>query len=400
MSSAIEKYSEALRLYETTRLTLGEISKRCGVTRNGLSVYIQRNHRELMYKRNGMAPDTDSDVKVRQCRGQNSRTHQKYKEAITACDSIEYIDMNISQIARMFNLDGTALANQLRMHYPDVMPHREAERRKRGLADNVARGPRKKSHETYAAALEMLRTTDKTIEEAASDCDVSFTGLRQYMQFYHKDVAATRTTRRENGKNNPQEGKLSGNGRMRVPDVRITEKYAEEVRIYRETSLTIVAISKIIGVGVEAFKNHLRMWHRDLMFERRNADAPTPQSDHNDRVASMNGTKRYSKASAEKYAPAIDALLHSGRTTEDVAREYGLSAGSFRAYIKEHAPLLWSETGMTTFPDGSKKLKRSAEKYAEAIELYRTTDESLRSIARRLNLCYSSVSSYIRRNCR
>ena len=43
--------------------------------------------------------------------------------------------------------------------------------------------------------------------------------------------------------------------------------------------------------------------------------------------------------------------------------------------------------------------RRSVEKYAEAVRLYGTTTETLKSIAARLGLTYNSVGGYIRRNC-
>ena len=42
--------------------------------------------------------------------------------------------------------------------------------------------------------------------------------------------------------------------------------------------------------------------------------------------------------------------------------------------------------------------KWSRETYAEALRLYTTTGESLKSIAARLGLVYNSVSGFIRRN--
>lgn len=47
---------------------------------------------------------------------------------------------------------------------------------------------------------------------------------------------------------------------------------------------------------------------------------------------------------------------------------------------------------------GKKICRRSQEKYAEAISLYETTTESLKSIAKRLNITYNSIGGYIRRN--
>ena len=43
-------------------------------------------------------------------------------------------------------------------------------------------------------------------------------------------------------------------------------------------------------------------------------------------------------------------------------------------------------------------MARSAEKYDEAVRLYETTTETLKSIARRLGLQYKSVGGFVRRN--
>ncbi len=65
---------------------------------------------------------------------------------------------------------------------------------------------------------------------------------------------------------------------------------------------------------------------------------------------------------------------------------------------REHEPELYARQGMTHLANGRTVSRRSMEKYAEAIRLYETTDESLKSIARRLNLTYNSLDGYVRRN--
>ena len=64
-------------------------------------------------------------------------SYDKYKDAIAACDSMEYIEYNISQIARIFNVDCSSLASQLRRHYTDIVPRREQERRRIGITVNL-----------------------------------------------------------------------------------------------------------------------------------------------------------------------------------------------------------------------------------------------------------------------
>ena len=54
--------------------------------------------------------------------------------------------------------------------------------------------------------------------------------------------------------------------------------------------------------------------------------------------------------------------------------------------------------GMVKTENGRTVAHRSEEKYKEAIRLYETTDESLKSIAKRLGIQYNSIGGYIRRN--
>lgn len=204
MQSAEEKYREAIELYGSSELTLTEISRRCGVTRTGLAAYIRRRHRDLMFQRHGEDTDMDGRHRLRNPTGQSAATHRKYRDAILACDDSRYVDMSVSEIAREYGLNPSGLGNQLRMHYPDILRRREEERQRRGLARNIHPGPRGKSVEMYAEAVELLQTRDISIRDAARACSVSFTGLRQHVQFYHKDLTASRRGRREKGREVPK----------------------------------------------------------------------------------------------------------------------------------------------------------------------------------------------------
>lgn len=390
---ADEKYSEALKLYATTDMTIKQISLMCGVTRSGFANYIQRCHRDLMYRRHGLVTAAPAN-KMWNAKGQTPGTHKKYRDAILACDSVEYIDLNVSQIARKFNLEPTGLSNQLKTHFPEIIQRREEERRRRGIADNLHRGARPSAVVAYSEAVRLLAATDMTIEEVADLCDVSFTGLRQHLLLYHKDLVAARENKRIEGKKLPKVGKICGNGSIRKASDEDYRKFAEAVRLYRSTSLTMKDICAATGNNLQAFRNHMRVWHKNLMFERRGASISSDESDR----SKLNRCKRYNPASAEKYAPAITRLKEGHKTVEEIAREYGFIPEVFRSYIKEHHFELWQKMGMTLLPNGRKVLKRSSDKYAEAIELYRTSTESLKSIAERLDISYKSVSSFIHRN--
>lgn len=391
--SAEEKYHAALKLYRDTDRSITEISRECGVSRNGFASYIQRHHRDLMFARHGVT-GVAPDRKMRKPKGQNPSTHAKYKAAIEACDSEDYIHLNVSQIARLFRLDGTALSNQLKTHYPEILDRREKERLRRGIADNFLRGARKSAVDTYADAVELLRRSDKTIEEAAEACGISFSGLRQHILLYHKDLVALRRHRRKEGQRVPKIGHLSGNGKVRRPDEEYAARFEKALDLYRSSTLPVKDICAATGTDMQAFKHHLRMWHKDLMFRRRGAELPAGASDR----ASLEGVKRSDPRAAEKYAGAIAELKGGKATVEATAKKYGFTPEVFRAYLKEHFPRLWREMGMTELPNGRRVLRRSYERYAAAIEAYETTAESLRSIAARLGLTYNSVAGFIRRN--
>ena len=65
----------------------------------------------MVLKRNNAEPAESAcftkDGKLRSTRGQTPAAYQKYKQAIEACDNFDYIEYNVSQIARRFGLDGT-----------------------------------------------------------------------------------------------------------------------------------------------------------------------------------------------------------------------------------------------------------------------------------------------------
>lgn len=266
--TAVEKYSEAIALYRDSDLSQVEICKQLGLSVKAFSRYLCRRHRDLLMRRYGIESDSDTR-KIHENKGQTSSTRAKYGDAIAACDSAEYIRMNVSEIARHFGVSASGLSNQLRAHYPDIIERREIERRRLGIADNKHRGAHKGSKLAYAEAVRILGERDVTVKEAADICGVSFTGLRQYLQFYCKDLLKDRSDRRRKGMEEPRIGALSGNGTIRLPRPEIIEKYREAVKLYETTRLTEREIARRTGVGVPEFHNHLRIWHYNLILERR-----------------------------------------------------------------------------------------------------------------------------------
>lgn len=379
VSATDNKYAEAVALYASTDLSMRHIAEICNVTPRGLSAHIGRYHRPLLYARYGLKvenPDIQI-LKIKPPKGQSAKTHLKYKDAIEACSDIAYLEYNVSQIARLFGLNGSALASQLRVHYPGVIPDREALRQQLGLADNTHRGARPASNDAYEAAMLMYRDTDLTIPKVAELCDVSKGGLVQYLRFYHKDVLDIKAARRRSArKTDGLVGELSANGRLYGPKAETVRMYAAALRLVLTTNRPIDDIAADTGVSPSGLRAYLKYWTTDTA------------------VAS-----RRSEAVADKYADAIADLKADPRPVAEVAARFNLNPDVFRTYLKTHEPELASSQGMISISAGKKVRRSSRDKYQAAINEYATTAEPLKSIAARHGIVYNSLLGYVIRNC-
>lgn len=389
------KYAKAVELYAATAMPLCKIAETCGVSTGGLGSYLRRYWRELVLRRNHFPAGTENphEVKIVQAGRQNVLAHAKYKDAVAACDSLEYIDLNVSQVARKYGLDGTSLANFMRVHYPDTLVWRENVRRRLGINDNVWHGARRECIEQYAEAVKIYRTTDMTIPEIAVRCAVSESGLSQHLRFYHKDVIEQkRRERKLYAAGSKVYGRMSGNGRKYQPSPDTKKKYAEALALYSDTALTMKEIVRRTGVPMEGFRFYLHKWHKNLVLERLGVSGDI------DEHADLRSARRRMKPTAAKYEPAIESLRQRPRPAAKVAAEFGLNADVFREYLRRHNPELLCRKDIVHMDNGKNVSLSCKERYAETIRLYATTGEALRSIAERLGLVYKTVDGFVRRN--
>lgn len=379
-TAAREKYARAVELYASTDLSLRSVADECGVTAVGLSAHIARHHRPLLFARYGLNPGASdvNDIKIHPPKGQSLKTHLKYKEAIEACGDIAYLELNVSEIARIYGLNPSALSSQLRFHYPDIIPMRERARQRLGIADNTHRGPRRNSVTQYDEALKMYRDTDLSIPEVAAKCNVSPSGLSQFMRFYHKDIIAAKAGRRADAasQNTPRRGALSGNGRLYGPASSTSAQYRPAIELYRTTDMSLEAIARTTGVPYEGLRSYINKWEQKDQARGR------------------------SRAAQSRYLPAIESLRRKPRHVTEVAAEFGLNPDVFRAYLKVHHPeLLTTRQDMTRLPDGRMVRRLTYEKYKAAISEYAASAEPLDSIALRHGLVYKSLHGFVTRNC-
>lgn len=228
--------------------------------------------------------------------------------------------------------------------------------------------------------------------KVADSCGLSYTGLEQHLLFYHKDLVKRRIRIRKKALRRQRKGEITGRGTVHAPSPELVEKYAEAVHLYATTPMSAARIAGKTGVSKKGFYEHLQRWHLDLVCRRKNI--PYEEG----RLVDWSKVRKYNPATKAKYAEAIRRLKESGLPTAQVAAEFGLQPEAFRSYLKEHEPELYARKGMVRTDTGGAVSRRSMEKYSEAMHLYGTTTESVKSLARRFGFNDCSFGQFIRRN--
>ena len=84
-------------LYAETEKPIRTIAEECGESESALRAYLRRYWRELMLRRHGIEAEGKEaqEFSFYTPEGQSCLAHKKYKDAVVACDSIQYIDLNV-----------------------------------------------------------------------------------------------------------------------------------------------------------------------------------------------------------------------------------------------------------------------------------------------------------------
>lgn len=396
-STLHDKYAEAVKMYAETDKTQKEIAGHFGFSVGAFRVYMQRYHRDLLMRRHGIAAEglNPDEVKIISAGKQSLNAHRKYGKAVEACDSMDYIELNLSQVAHRFGLNATALANFMRVHYAEILTWRERVRVRLGIADNIPRGMSRIAREQYAEAVRLYSTTDMTLPEVSEHCRVSEEGLSQHLRFYHREILEEKKKQRSEAMTavKKKKGAMLGNGRHNTPSADTERKYAKALAMYRDTDMTMKDIVARTGVSAEGFRFYLHKWHKPLVLERAGVGEDTPES------TNLRKNRGRTKIVAAKYAPAIESLKANPRSMAAVAVQFGHNPDVFRQYLHKYEPELIEKLRMSDDGTGHRTSLLNREKYESVIRQYVTTAEPLRAIAKRMGVNVKSVDGYIRRNC-
>lgn len=322
--------------------------------------------------------------------GQHPETEQKYREAINACRSIDYISLTLTDVARMYGLKPEPFRNQLKRHYPEILRTRTELRARLGIRESGNFGLKDQTVRQYAEAVELLRDPSVTVREAASRTGVSYQGLQQHLVFYHKDVADARMLVRSDALMKPLTvGGFNAVGGIRAPKPEAARLYEPAVEMYRTTDLPKTEIARRCGVPVHNFESYLSRWYKPLMEQRR--ERQRLQREEKQRAPKEVRSKV--ALARMKYEPAV-ALIASGKTLSEAARELGVPLYNLSPWLKAHYPALLdqAQAGQMRLPSGRQVLRKAYNKYlpiAEYIDAHPA--EPTREVAARWGVPLSSL---------
>ncbi|MBQ9169488.1 MAG: hypothetical protein IJ148_01510 [Bacteroidaceae bacterium] len=328
--------------------------------------------------------------------GQRSDTRARYAEAIVACGSILYLDKTIAEIARLFGHQEECLRNQLKRHFPELVAERERIRGLLNMSKLPARGVGKATVEKYKAAIELLRTSNITIREAAEQTGVSLAGLHQHLLFFHKDIVEQRFLRRLNALGQPKvEGETNGTGRINEPRKATKALYADAIELYRTTDRPVTEIAMELGLDPHNLSGYIQRWHREDMAVR--AKKRSEKTEQRREKRKLQQEMALKKKAENKYIPAIQ-LIENGASYADAAKAIGISPERLTRWTRRHRPDVHKQAmqnAWITLPGGMRIMRQKWLKMQEAEKAFLGTDESIIEIARRLKLSPTSLLTYL-----
>lgn len=322
-----------------------------------------------MKKKQGNSNDSHqgvSDERIEQYMGsrygQHADTQRRYEEAIRACSDIEYLPKTITEIARLFGHEPERFRMMMKRHYMDVLDERERLRVSLGLNKLPPRGVSQATRAKYEPALQLLRTTDMTVRQAAEATGVSMASLQQHIIFHHKDLAQQRLMRRTQALAKPRkQGEMTANGSAAGPRGTAAEYYRQAVALltanpamtYREAALRT-------GLATGNLSSYIRRWHRDLMTERERWRHQ--QTKQRQQAAARLSAK---EQAASRYA-AVLPVLEQGATYQEAAFRLGVPAERLRVWVRRNRPDIHAMKKLSewvTLPNGYRVKRTSWQRY-------------------------------------
>lgn len=168
---------------------------------------------------------------------------------------MDYIDYNVSQIAREFGLSGTNLGRQLRTHYPEVLEFRERARQRLGLDDGLPAARACGAGTVCRSGGDVASRPLHHCTRCSREVQCLLFRIGTAPDILSQGISGNRIKIRKQALKQQCKGKITGRGTLHAPTPEIVGKYAEALHLYRTTPMSARKTAKQTGVSIKGFTN-------------------------------------------------------------------------------------------------------------------------------------------------
>lgn len=264
-----------------------------------------------------------------------------------------------------------------------------------GMPLRGRRGQSIAAHARYREAIlacDDVKYIDLSVTQIALRFHVSVSGLRNQLRAHFPDILERRESerRRRGVRGNVHTGARAAS----------REQYAAAVEHLRTTDDTVKLTAERFNLSLPGLREHLLYYHKDLIESR------------TDRRRRAEGVKRRGEltGNGQRHAPteerrehfreAVELYRTTAMTQREIAEATGVDAAALENHLRMwHRDLILARRGAPAGADlASTKhyLRSTAEKYAPAVELLRTSSRSMADVARECGVNAESLRCYLR----
>lgn len=176
------------------------------------------------------------------------------------------------------------------------------------------------------------------------------------------------------------------------------QKYAEAVRVYSETNLSLCEIAEKFGVSASGLSTHIGKYHRSLLLKRYGMESLNLS-------VCVKKTVGQSLLAYQKYRSAIAAcsdMAFIEYNISQIAQMFGHKATCLASQLRFHYQNVIPERELVRqrlgLADNNHRGARQScvEQYAEAVSMYRDTDMTIPDVAKACGVSMSGLSQHLR----
>ena len=178
----------------------------------------------------------------------------------------------------------------------------------------------------------------------------------------------------------------------RGPRPECVEAYSQAVAMYRDTDMTVRDVAEACKVSAGGLSQHLQFYCKSVVRQKADRRISRAHGEGPKRSGTLSGNgSKYgpNPETVEKYAKALELYRTSGMTLREIVSATGVPYAGFRSYIR-----VWH--GDDRRP--GTRVMASAAKYAPAIESLRKNPRKMTEVAAEYGLNPDALRDYLHRH--